>query len=327
MKSIAMAKASDRWPDATVSWESEVSTRRADVLVTFLDSHERHGDGIAIECQHKNESKNIEAVNRDFLEKRHSVLWLYDEHFEKNDVDLEAGNWNIWWAHQIPEHNKWKGYHGVIHWLRQSKPTSIPKNIPLPKPDGLHYSSTLHELIDIWWRYYKSSLDNRFKIKIPCSGCTRETELDAEVYHKVLNTNSSRVNASGTIQYRSTVELIREKSHCIHCNSTTQYPAKRIELKVGSPPAQAKKKIRKRTSHAPIKLPCPACQEFINFHTEFKSTADNNDPAAILNLKTAGYCESCDSYIRISNIPNGTARFINVSKINSEDASNRRLQD
>jgi hypothetical protein len=133
MKSIAMSKAKEHWPDATVKLEACVGQRRADVLVTFPEPKYQYGRGVAIECQHKNEQKNTDAVTADFHDEQHSVLWLYEEQYNEGDVNLEAGTWCRWmWARDVPARQSWSGYHGVVHWLRQDKPTEVTFNVPLP---------------------------------------------------------------------------------------------------------------------------------------------------------------------------------------------------
>jgi len=138
MKSIAMSKASNRWPDSIVSWESTVGDRRADVLVEFPEKHPRYGNGVAIECQHKNESKDIQVVESDFTDRGYSVLWLYDEQYSGKDVDLDAGEWIVWWANEVPDIEEWSGYHGIVHWLRQDLSPSVVMDIELP-PEYLTY--------------------------------------------------------------------------------------------------------------------------------------------------------------------------------------------
>ena len=60
MKGVAAAIADNEFPEAEVVIEGWVgSSKKADARVRFPETHERYGDGIAIEVQHKNESKDI----------------------------------------------------------------------------------------------------------------------------------------------------------------------------------------------------------------------------------------------------------------------------
>lgn len=147
MKSIAASKAQARWPDATVRWEGVVEDRRADVLVEFDTPDDHLGDGVAIECQHKHEEKDIEGVTVDFRQAGYSVLWLYEEHYDGKDVDLDAGDWRTWWPIQVPDAEEWPGYHGIVHWLRQEKPRQGEISV-----DFLQYPEALDWLLPIFVR-------------------------------------------------------------------------------------------------------------------------------------------------------------------------------
>jgi hypothetical protein len=132
MKSIAASKAKKRWPDATVQLEQQVAHRRADVLVVFSEFHHRYGNGIAIEAQHKHEDKEFEVVEADFQSNRYSVLWLHEEQYHGKDVNLDAGNWAIWWSSVVPDKAQWDGYHGIVYWLQQEQRPTVEREIPFP---------------------------------------------------------------------------------------------------------------------------------------------------------------------------------------------------
>ena len=107
-KSIAASKARQRWQTATVEIEACVpdNERIADILVTFpMDQkHQRLGDGIAIEVQHRNKSKDKDQTRTEYAEAGYSTLWLESEQFDEYDVDLVAGEMEPWWPVQVPEH-------------------------------------------------------------------------------------------------------------------------------------------------------------------------------------------------------------------------------
>jgi len=132
MKSIAASKAKNEWPDATVSIEQPVGDRRADVLVEFSDRHNRYGDGIAIEAQHMNESKDIAEVTSDFVAKGYSCLWLWEDQYAETDVEFDKGCWKTYWAHRVPPIDEWGGYSPVVRWLHQEKPTEVNLHITFP---------------------------------------------------------------------------------------------------------------------------------------------------------------------------------------------------
>ncbi|WP_222914190.1 hypothetical protein [Natrinema sp. SYSU A 869] len=135
LKSIAASKAEITFSNSTVSIETPIGDRRADVLVEFDRHHESLGEGIAIEVQHKHHTKDKEAVQATFRSNEYSVLWLNSTHFDDHDVDLGAGDLSKWWAAQIPHPDEWSGYHNIIKWLRQHHRPSVERTIPFP--DGL----------------------------------------------------------------------------------------------------------------------------------------------------------------------------------------------
>jgi len=78
--------------------EREYDSRRVDASVIFSDPHERYGQGIAIEYQHKNESKDKDAVTRDLNQLDLTVLWLGDDQYPDSgnkqlvpDIDIFGG--------------------------------------------------------------------------------------------------------------------------------------------------------------------------------------------------------------------------------------------
>lgn len=133
MKAMAYAAAQEQWPEATIEYEGAVpdaeqrkqrrayldrvgdrinldwntsnanqqeierkkldNPRRADVLVRFSEDQTSNSRGVAIECQYRHESKDIESAVTRFLEFDYSVLLLHQRHFENGVADLENGIW------------------------------------------------------------------------------------------------------------------------------------------------------------------------------------------------------------------------------------------
>ena len=104
MKAIAHSKLEERYPDAEVDFEEKVegSGRRADVLVTFGSPRYPFGDGIAVEVQYMNKQKDIETVERDYLNQSHSVLWLYEDDFSGRDVHIERDKFVSVFPNAVP---------------------------------------------------------------------------------------------------------------------------------------------------------------------------------------------------------------------------------
>jgi hypothetical protein len=94
MKAITHSKLEDKYPQAEVVFEETVdsSGRRADVLVTFEEPRGKFGRGLAVEVQYMNKQKNIEEVERDYLEQDYSVLWLHEEDFSGRNVRIHESD-------------------------------------------------------------------------------------------------------------------------------------------------------------------------------------------------------------------------------------------
>lgn len=133
MKSIAASKATSVFPEATVTIEHQIGSRRADVFVSFEEGHPRYGSGIAIEVQYKHESKDKPAVTQHYREREYSVLWLDTRQFSQYDVDFTSGMLAAWWAAQVPDSSEWSGYHDIIYWLKQPLNPKVERSIPIPR--------------------------------------------------------------------------------------------------------------------------------------------------------------------------------------------------
>lgn len=66
---------------------SDTETRRADVLLRFGDGHDKFGEGIAIEIQHRHTDKNVHQVTYDYLANGFSVCWTSKHDFTDNKFD------------------------------------------------------------------------------------------------------------------------------------------------------------------------------------------------------------------------------------------------
>ncbi|MFC7043928.1 hypothetical protein [Halonotius sp. GCM10025705] len=62
--------------------ETSPANRYADAMVRFTKRHDLFGQGLAVEVQHRNIEKNIEATTHDYLSKGISVYWA-----DKSDFD------------------------------------------------------------------------------------------------------------------------------------------------------------------------------------------------------------------------------------------------
>lgn len=108
MKSVACQKLSYLYPDAKVSTEKSIEDRRADILVEFREPQYPLGKGIAVEVQHKNDSKDITLTDKDYYDEGYSVLWLSQQHYSDEDVSVD--HVQPVWPNAVP---KIRGYDGV----------------------------------------------------------------------------------------------------------------------------------------------------------------------------------------------------------------------
>lgn len=62
--------------------------RIGDVVLTFKQADQQLGKGLVVEVQHKNNSKDIDGVTRDYLEQRYAVAWLSSADFTEDRCKL-----------------------------------------------------------------------------------------------------------------------------------------------------------------------------------------------------------------------------------------------
>jgi len=108
MKAIAFSKLVATYPDADISLEKSVGTRRADVLVEFPEPRSPLGRGIAVEVQHRNNSKDLFATDQDYYDEGFSVLWLSEQHYSEFDVTVD--HVQSVWPKALPQ---LRGYDGL----------------------------------------------------------------------------------------------------------------------------------------------------------------------------------------------------------------------
>lgn len=144
MKSIAYARLEEEYPEATVELETGLSGRIPDVLLTFPESRNPYGKGIAVEAQYRNKGKDIDAATEHYFENSYSVAWL-EEDFSNHDVDL-SGILTLW-PNALPDRHGLEGYSDVIQWLRERKSTSLEVTIPIP--------------VEYWSSFDKTGLSRR----------------------------------------------------------------------------------------------------------------------------------------------------------------------
>jgi len=68
---------------------SEKEWRVGDVVMNFDERDEQLGNGIILEVQYKNKSKDENLVAKDYIEQDYSVVWLYEDDFAKDHCRLD----------------------------------------------------------------------------------------------------------------------------------------------------------------------------------------------------------------------------------------------
>jgi len=181
LKSIAASKLKHIFEDNCWKCELEYSIdrtisdaerRQADALLLFDDPDDQLGQGVAIEVQYKNESKDTRAVERDYLENNISTVWVTPDDFGEHDMRLNEADirdrarrtvWpnhvpdrRTWWIPEhSPDHLRWEN-NGVDRFQigrldvisdRYSREVSVPATFGRPILDEhRYYTSDWSEL-------------------------------------------------------------------------------------------------------------------------------------------------------------------------------------
>lgn len=142
MKSIAYSKLLETYPEASIATEKPIGPRRADILVTFPDPEYPLGKGLAVEVQHKNNSKDLLSTDQDYYDEGYSVLWLSKQHY--SDYDVAIDHVQPVWPNALPQ---LRGYDG-LSWPASESVPSLEMEISLP-PDYLEqHRSSLREAFE-----------------------------------------------------------------------------------------------------------------------------------------------------------------------------------
>lgn len=109
MKSIALSKVKQVFPCEEVGLEEKIGDKIADLYATFEDPVGKFGDGIVVEVQHKNEGKDIEQTNLNYLRNGYSVCWISTEALRGQDIDFSDTDWRYAGKFDEPEPNTISG--------------------------------------------------------------------------------------------------------------------------------------------------------------------------------------------------------------------------
>lgn len=98
-----------------VELPSGADERQADALVEFTEPSDKLGYGVIIEVQYRNEDKDIEAVERDYLHLGYSVIWTEEGDFTDDrcllDYEDVIDRVVPVWPTAVPEYEEWRPGH------------------------------------------------------------------------------------------------------------------------------------------------------------------------------------------------------------------------
>jgi hypothetical protein len=68
---------------ATIELEKEMGHKRADVVGTFKEPHPKFGNGICVEVQYKNHTKNFTHTTIHYIKRDYAVCWVFYDNWKK----------------------------------------------------------------------------------------------------------------------------------------------------------------------------------------------------------------------------------------------------
>lgn len=138
MKAYAAERARVIFPSGKVHIERGIADGDiiADVVVEFDPPSQRYGRGLAIEVQHKNESKDTKRTHAIYLNAEYSVYWAYE-----SDFDLETGAFSFdtkrlhtVWPNAVPELTGFESALERVQSLMDEDQPHAEVEITVPKP-------------------------------------------------------------------------------------------------------------------------------------------------------------------------------------------------
>jgi hypothetical protein len=83
--------------------------RDADVAAKFLNRDQQFGEGLVIEVQHKNVSKDIQAATDDYVSQDYAVAWLCSDDFGRYKCKLDETDLRqAVWPERVPHRSQWE---------------------------------------------------------------------------------------------------------------------------------------------------------------------------------------------------------------------------
>lgn len=112
---------------------SEKDYRQADAAVIFEERDTQLGQGVVVEVQYRNNSKDIEAVTEDYLEQDLSVVWADADDFGERrmqlaEVDIRTRAFEAIWPEHVPPKSAWESETDYIPNIVPE--SSVPATLP-----------------------------------------------------------------------------------------------------------------------------------------------------------------------------------------------------
>lgn len=289
-KSIAYSKLENRYPDATITFEGTVGDRRTDVLVEFEspEASDGLGEGLCVEVQYKHENKDIEAVTSDFLTHEYSVLWLGEEQYNGDDVDLDDGRLVEWWLQKIPSEDEWTGYHRVVHWLRQTNYSSV----ELEVPTWFDEKDTVESwgLQGAWLEGVRKRDGDTVPIRYPCGSCN---ELMTQFVPA-----SYRFNPKEHYHTSSYWMDLKFSGHeCPHCESDNNVRNHAIRTVSKFDQSDEWTVSTFANPDSVLYVPCMQCGAALSFSLNIETTSGTDYKTSLLSVVDSVKCSECESVI------------------------------
>jgi hypothetical protein len=168
--------------------------RLGDAVVEFESRDEQLGDGLVVEVQHKNESKDIAATTKDYIRQDYAVAWLDSDDFADGrcrlmEVDFRARAEDAIDLKFFPSVENWTSkkyeYYNIRNNWRDAYESGLVKRgaeAVLPpewcdeKAQSIWRSQRWHELFS-YWPGYKSDQERRQIIHDMGLGCIDQLEI------------------------------------------------------------------------------------------------------------------------------------------------------
>ena len=216
LKSIAASKLEHIFEDNCWKYELEYTFgntatdadhRQADALLLFDDPDEQLGQGVAVEVQYKNDSKDKHAVEKDYIENNISTVWVTPEDFGDHDMRLNEADirdrarravWpehapdrRTWWTPEhSPDHLRWEN-NGVDRFQigrldvmsdRHSRELSVPATFREPLVDTIRYRES------DWSALFTDYPERHFRLQTTVPRIDSGTSIPAFVAEEWLDT-------------------------------------------------------------------------------------------------------------------------------------------